>query len=95
MPQSLSTEKLAHIRTLLETDMDQKTIAQQVGVSRRQVSRIKHNILEYGSVKRPKKSLQGRPSKITEKMAEVCVHFALCFFEVKRWLNFVRTHRSL
>lgn len=72
MPHALSTEKLARIRVGLEMSTDQKTIARQVGVSKRQVTRIKHNIVYYGSVKRPKKPSQGRQPKITEGMAEVC-----------------------
>jgi transposase len=75
MPQALSTEKLARIRAGLEMDTDQKTIAQRVGVSKRQVTRIKHNIVFHGSVKRPKKPFQGRQPKITEGMAEVRVCF--------------------
>ena len=73
MPHALSTEKLARIRAGLEMSTDQKTIAQQVGVSKRQVTRIKHNIVYYGSVMRPKKPSQGRQRKITEGMAEVSV----------------------
>ena len=68
MPQSLSTEKLASIRAGLEIGTDQKTIARGVGVSRRQVTRVKHNIVFYGSVKCPKKPFQGRQPKITEGM---------------------------
>ena len=75
MPYALSTEKLARIRAGLEISTDQKTIAQQVGVSKRQVTRIKHNIVFHGSVKRPKKPFQGRQPKITEEMAEVRVCF--------------------
>ena len=75
MPEALSTEKLARIQTGLELGRDQKTIAQEVGVSKQQVTRIKHNIIFYGSVKRPKKLLQGRQPKITKGMAEVHVYF--------------------
>jgi hypothetical protein len=75
MPQALSAEKLARIRAGLELSTDQNTIAQQVGVSNRQVTRIKHNIVFHGSVKRPKNPHQGRQSKITEGMAEVRVYF--------------------
>ena len=75
MPQALSSEKLARIRAGLELGTDQKTIAQQVSVSKRQVTRIKHNIVFHGSVKHPKKSHQGRQPKITEGMAEVRVCF--------------------
>ena len=75
MPQALSVEKLARVRVGLEMDTKQKTIAQKVNVSKRQVTRIKHNIVYYGSVKRPKKPLQGRQPKITEGMAEVRVYF--------------------
>ena len=71
--QTLSTEKLARIWASLEMGTYQKTIAQWAGISKRQVTRIKHNIVFYGSVKRPKKPLQGRQPKITEGMAEVCV----------------------
>ena len=73
MPQALSTEKLARIRAGLEMDTNQKGIAQRVGVSKRQVTRIKHNIVFYGSIKHPKKPFQGRQPKITEGMAEICV----------------------
>ena len=73
MPYALSNEKLARIRAGLELGTDQKTIAQQVGVSKRQVTRIKHNIVSYGTVRRPKKPSQGRQPKITKAMAEVRV----------------------
>jgi len=72
MPHALSLGKLARIRAGLELETDQKTIAQQVGVSKRQVTRIKHNIVTYGSVNRPKKPGQGRQPLITEGMADVC-----------------------
>ena len=75
MSQPLSTEKLARIQAGLEIGTDQKLVAQAVGVSKRQVTRIKHNIVFYGSVKCPKKPFQGCQPKITEGMAEVCVCF--------------------
>ena len=79
MPQALSEEKLARIRVGLELGTDQMTIAQQVGISKRQVTRIKHNIVFYGSAKHPKKPYQGRQPKITEGMAEVQALYGVCF----------------
>lgn len=72
MPQALSAEKLARVRGFLELGVSRNDIADRVGVSKCQVTRIKHNIVYYGSVKRPKKPSQGRQPKITEGMAEVC-----------------------
>jgi len=72
MPQALSLGKLDRIRAGLELGTDQKTIAQQVGISKRQVTRIKRNIVTYGPVNCPKKPGQGRQPLITEGMADVC-----------------------
>ena len=84
MPQALSLGKLAHIRAGLELGTDQKTIAQQVGISKRQVTRIKHNIATYGSVHRTKKPGQGRQPLIIEGMADICPYFGLecCWFSL-------------
>ena len=73
MPQALLTEKPACIRGFLELGVSREDIANRVGVSKCQVTRIKHNIVYYGSVMRPKKPSQGRQPKITEGMAEVSV----------------------
>lgn len=73
MPQALSLEKLAHIRVGLEMGTDQNTIARQVGISKRQVTRIRHNILFYSSVTHLKKPHQGCQPTITEGMADVCL----------------------
>jgi transposase len=86
MPQALSSEKLARIRAGLEMGTDQKTIAQQVGVSKRQVTRIRHNLVFYGSIKCPKKPYQGRQPKITEGMAAVRLVLSVKFTDFRQEL---------
>ena len=48
-----------------------KDIAEAENVTVRLVQQIKLNIQRYGTPKRPKGPLQGRPTKITKEMQEV------------------------
>ena len=70
MPKALSSSKTARIKGALEEEIPQKDIAKQVGCCKRQVTRIKHNLVNYGTVKRSKNAQQGRQPKITEGMAQ-------------------------
>jgi len=72
MPQKISPRQESHVRGSLALGMPHKQIAKDVGISVRQVERIKHNLVFYGSASRPKKSQQGRQPTITEGMAQVC-----------------------
>ena len=51
--------------------MTHDTIATEVKCSERQVRRILHNLLHYGSVKRPKADQQGRKPNLTTEMEQV------------------------
>ena len=71
MPRAISPSKQRRIQGALQEDISQKEIAKRVGCSKRQVTRIKHNLVNYGTTTRPKKPQQGRQPKITEAMAQV------------------------
>ena len=71
MPRTLSPSKQRRIQGALQEDIPQKEIAKCVQCSKCQVTRIKHNLVHYGTATRPKKPQQGRQPKITEAMAQV------------------------
>ena len=71
MPQALPCEKVLAVAASLQLDLPHETIVKQTKVSLRQVERIKHNLVLYGSFKKPKVVQQGRKSKITREMEEV------------------------
>jgi transposase len=73
MPQALAHEKAQVIRGMLELDLPHADIATRANVSLRQVRRIKHNIIRYGTIQRPKLPAQGRKRVMTEEMEEVRV----------------------
>ena len=73
MPRILSPSKRRRIQGGLQEDIPQKEIATRVHCSKRQVTRIKHNLVHYGTTTRPKKPQQGRQPKIAEAMAQVHV----------------------
>ena len=58
---------------MLELDLPHADIATRANVSLRQVRRIKHNIIRYGTIQRPKLPAQGRKRVMTEEMEEVWV----------------------
>jgi transposase len=71
MPRALPFATQREVLGLLSLDIQQNEVAGRTGVSERQVQRIKHNVVHYGSTTRPKLERQGRPSKITEEIEDV------------------------
>src|SRR5437667_9172020 len=71
MPHALSQSKSNAVKVMLELNMTHDTIAAEVKCSERQVRRILHNLLHYGSVKRPKADQQGRKPNLTAEMEQV------------------------
>ena len=71
MPQALSREKVLAVAVSLQLDLPQGVIATREKVSERQVRRIKHNLVVYGSTRKPKAKRQGRLPKIAPEMEEV------------------------
>jgi hypothetical protein len=78
MPQALPPEKAQMVRGMLELVMPYPDIATKAMVSTRQVRRVKHNIIRYGTVRRPKLPAQGCKRLMTEEMEEVCVFSLAC-----------------
>ena len=71
MPQALLPARALAVAASLQLELSQDTIVHRMGVSLRQVQRIKHNLVFHGSLKKPKIVQQGRKSKITREMEEV------------------------
>ena len=71
MPYAIPESKRHRISTKIGLGTPLKDIAEAENVTVRLVQQIKLNIQRYGTPKRPKGPLQGRPTKITKEMQEV------------------------
>jgi len=71
MPQALLPARALAVAASLQLELSQDTIVHRMGVSLRQMQRIKHNLIVHGSVRKLKVVQQGRKSKITPEMEEV------------------------
>ena len=72
MPAAMPLAKKLALKGMLEIEMEHKSIAAELNCTERHVRKIKKNIIDYGTVQRPKAQNQGPPSKITAEMKEVC-----------------------
>ena len=73
MPDAHSRERTDAVKMALIDNIPHETIARHARYSVRQVGRIKRNLLNYGTVRKPKNRLQGRPQKLTEEQEDVCI----------------------
>jgi len=77
MPRPLTDTQNDTVAAMLAAGRPQKEIAEAVGCHIGQVKRIKHNLHNWSTPKRPKFRSQGRPRSLTAAHVEVCV---LVFF---------------
>jgi hypothetical protein len=73
MVAALQPSKAQSVKALLDLETPENDIVRRVGASIRSVRRIKHNIINHGSIRRPKTVTQGRKRCMTVEMDEV--HF--------------------
>jgi transposase len=77
MPRKQRPETDQLIKTMLGLGTTQKPIAQRAQCSKRQVQRIKHNLLHYGTIRKPKKPQQGRKRFLDDAQEDVCNHIQI------------------
>lgn len=73
MPAPLCPSKREVVEDALSRSVDISAISHVVGVSIRQVAKMKRNIEKYGSSRKPREKTMGRPKKLKEGMEEVIV----------------------
>jgi len=73
MPRKLTPAQQSRVTGALALGTAHKQIAEEVGISLRQVRRIKFNLVHHQSVMCPKEPQQGRKPSITKGMAAVRV----------------------
>jgi len=71
MLQALLPARVLAVATSLQLELSQDTIVHCIGMSLRQVQRIKYNLIIHSSVRKPKVVQQGQKSKIMPEMKEV------------------------
>jgi hypothetical protein len=71
MPPALSQQTNLAVAAGLELDLKPDAIKKATAVSKRQIRRIKLNIVTYHAIRKPKVVHQGRKSKVTDEMTEV------------------------
>ncbi|KAI9722646.1 MAG: hypothetical protein M1812_001577 [Candelaria pacifica] len=70
MPAPLCPAKREVVDDALSRSVDQSAIALVVGISIRQVAKMRRNIAKYGASYKPREKKSGRPTKLNEGMEE-------------------------
>ena len=68
MVHALQSSKAQHVKVLLELETVEKEVVKATGASVRTVRRIKHNLINHGTIRCPKTVPQGRPRLMTAEM---------------------------
>ena len=77
MVTALQPSKAQSVKALLDLETPENDIVKRTGASVRSVGRIKHNLVNYGSIRHPKTVPQGHKRQMTAEMDEV--YFKLWF----------------